>query len=99
MSAKEITYVDLHDNKLFLIGCDEERIAHGISILDHVFARCITYFIKDSGVQRDDNTPAPTPPCLHEAPTVPPTSSNIRPAIPTCANISVPSIAPPPRLH
>ena len=30
LSAKETLHLNLGDNKLFLIGCDEERIAHGV---------------------------------------------------------------------
>ena len=96
LSTKETLHLNLGDNNPFLIGCDEERIAHGIYVLDKVFRRCITHFIKDIAQDNNDNTDVPTGAllCLHLGPTAPPTSSNIRSAILADPNNSIPSIVP-----
>ena len=134
LSAKEVLNLDLGDNKLLLIGCDEERIAYGTYMIDNTFRRCISHFIKGilpsntcdtlvptvslPNVQQDltihtcssnhlaiptysDN---PVPSIMptsyqHLAPTIPPTSSNIKPAIPTCPNSSVLAFPPTPCLN
>ena len=134
LSAKEILNLDLRDNKLLLIGCDEERVANGTNIIGNTFRRCISHFfqyISPSNV-RDTLVPTvclpnlqqgptihscsnnylvipiysdnPVPSImltsyLHLAPTIPPTSTNIRPAIPTCPNSSVPTVSTTPCLN
>ena len=101
LSTKETLHLNLGDNNPFLIGCDEERIAHGIYVLDKVFRRCITHFIKDITQDNNDKTDVPTgaPLCLHLGPTTLSTSSNIRPAVLADPNNSILTIVPTIHLH
>ena len=42
LSQKEISKLDLRDDSLILVGCDEERIARGVAIIENIIKNCLT---------------------------------------------------------
>ena len=81
MTASEQSQLTLSDNTLILIGCDEEKIAQGMYIIDYIFRQCITHFIRNPMQDNELNTYAST------APTDPTPRSYLRCTIPPTNSI------------
>ena len=82
MKANEKSQLNISNNTLILIGCDEERLAQGTYIIDFTFRQCVTHIIKNTIQDNACNTyvlTAPTDPTLssHHRRAILPTKSFI----------------------